>query len=49
MTHKKHLPTFNKIKDMLKEEGYLVDDKVQLSKDFGVPQNRERLWIFGKK
>ena len=46
MTHKKHLPTFNKIKDMLKEEGYLIDHKVLNSKDFGVPQNRERLWIF---
>jgi len=49
MTHKKHLPTFNKIKDMLKEEGYLVDHKVLNSKDFGVPQNRERLWIFAER
>ena len=49
MTHKKHLPTFNKIKDMLKEEGYLIDHKVLNSKDFGVPQNRERLWIFAER
>ena len=49
MTHKKHLPTFNKIKDMLKEEGYHVDHKVLNSKDFGVPQNRERLWIFAER
>lgn len=49
MTHKKHLPTFNKIKEMLKEEGYLIDHKVLNSKDFGVPQNRERLWIFAER
>lgn len=49
MTHKKHQPTFNKITEMLKDEGYHVDFKVLNSKDFGVPQNRERLWILAER
>lgn len=49
MTHKKHLPTFSKIRDLLKAEGYGVDFKVLNSLDFGIPQNRERLWIFAER
>lgn len=49
MTHKKHKPTFDKIKSMLEELNYKSDDKVLNSLDFGVPQNRERLWIFAER
>lgn len=40
-------PTFEKIIDLLKETGYDVRHTILNSKDYGVPQNRERLWIFG--
>ena len=49
MTHKKHQPTYDKIKSMLNELDYKIDDKVLNSLDFGVPQNRERLWIFAER
>jgi DNA (cytosine-5)-methyltransferase 1 len=43
--------TFKKIKDTLEEMDYIVFDKVLNAKDFGVPQNRERIYIicFNKK
>lgn len=43
--------TFKKIKDTLEEMDYTVFDKVLNAKDFGVPQNRERIYIicFNKK
>jgi DNA (cytosine-5)-methyltransferase 1 len=37
--------TFSIIKGALKEIGYTVYEKVLNSKDFGVPQNRERIYI----
>ncbi|MCL1900828.1 MAG: DNA cytosine methyltransferase [Firmicutes bacterium] len=37
--------TFNIITGTLKELGYTVYEKVLNSKDFGVPQNRERIYI----
>jgi len=37
--------TFEIIKGSLKELGYAVHDKVLNSRDFGVPQNRERIYI----
>lgn len=40
-------PTFDKIIDSLKDTGYDVRHAILNSKDYGVPQNRERLWIFG--
>lgn len=47
MTHRKHLPTLRKIISSLESLGYSVPDPVVLnSRDFGVPQNRERLWIY---
>jgi DNA (cytosine-5)-methyltransferase 1 len=49
MTYRKHQPTFNKILGMLADEGYAVDYRVLNSKNFGIPQNRERLWIFAEK
>ena len=44
---KKHKPTFDKILSELKRIGYDVRYEVLNSKDYGIPQNRERLWIFG--
>jgi DNA (cytosine-5)-methyltransferase 1 len=47
MTHRKHLPTLKKIISSLESLGYSVPDPIVLnSKDFGIPQNRERLWIY---
>jgi len=40
-------PTFHKILNELERIGYNVHFKVLNSKDYGIPQNRERLWIFG--
>lgn len=37
--------TFNIIKRTLEELGYTVHEKVLNSRDFGVPQNRERIYI----
>lgn len=41
--------TFNTLKDSLKEMGY-GDLKYALlnTKDYGIPQNRERIWMFAK-
>lgn len=49
LTAKKFEPTFNRIKDLFKELGY--GDMVYAvlnSKDYGIPQNRERLWMFAQ-
>jgi len=47
MTHKKHYPTLLKIISSLKSLGYSIPEPIILnSKDFGIPQNRERLWIY---
>lgn len=45
----KHRPTFEKIINELHRIGYDVRYAVLNSKDYGVPQTRERLWIFGYK
>ena len=46
---KKHRPTFDKIISELNRIGYKnVQYAILNSKDYGVPQNRERLWIFGQ-
>jgi DNA (cytosine-5)-methyltransferase 1 len=49
LTTKKHTHTLEKIINELERIGYKVDYKVLNSKDFGVPQNRERLWIVASK
>jgi DNA (cytosine-5)-methyltransferase 1 len=43
---KRHKPTIDKIVFELKKLGYNVYVELLNSKDFGVPQNRERVWIF---
>jgi DNA (cytosine-5)-methyltransferase 1 len=47
LTTKRHKETFEKIISELKRIGYDVHWKVLNTKDYGVPQNRERLWIYG--
>jgi DNA (cytosine-5)-methyltransferase 1 len=39
-------PTFEKILSELKKIGYNVEFSILNTKDYGIPQNRERLWIF---
>lgn len=39
--------TFKVVKNTLEEMGYKVFSKVLNAKDFGVPQNRERIYIIG--
>lgn len=47
LTSKKFIPTFTKMKDTFRELGYgELQYAVLNSKDYGVPQNRERLWMF---
>ena len=49
MLGKKHRPTFDKIISELNRIGYNnVQYAILNSKDYGIPQNRERLWIFGQ-
>lgn len=43
----KQKPTFEKILSELRRIKYDVRFAILNSKDYGVPQNRERLWIFG--
>lgn len=42
-----HGNTFRTIKSILEGLGYAVNAKVLAAKDFGVPQNRERIYIVG--
>lgn len=44
---KAHINSFNEIVDMFKECGYTVTYKVVNAKDYGVPQDRERVFIVG--
>lgn len=48
MTHQKHKPTLNKIIEELKNLGYQVFFQILNTKNYGIPQNRERLWIYGR-
>ncbi len=49
LTTKRHKETFEKILYELRRIGYSVHWKVLNSKEYGIPQNRERLWIYGYK
>ncbi len=46
LASKKHKPTFDKIVGEFENLGYKVFHKILNTKDYGIPQNRERLWIF---
>ncbi len=46
LTTKRHKETFAKIQDELKRLGYSVIWKLMNTKDYGIPQNRERVWIY---
>jgi len=46
LTTKRHKETFAKIQDELKRLGYSVEWKLMNTKDYGIPQNRERVWIY---
>lgn len=49
LTQRKFADYFDMIKSSLKELGYgNIAYAVLNSKDYGIPQNRERLWIFAK-
>jgi DNA (cytosine-5)-methyltransferase 1 len=48
LTHKKHKPTLERIISELEKLGYQVFKQVLNTKDYGVPQNRERLWIYAR-
>ena len=47
LTTGKLRPTFKKIMSELKRIGYDCQYRLLNSKDYGIPQNRLRLWIFG--
>jgi len=47
LTTKRHEKTLAKIKDELQRLGYQLDIKLLNTKDFGIPQNRLRVWIYG--
>ncbi|MGN0026856.1 MAG: DNA cytosine methyltransferase [Clostridium sp.] len=44
---KAHLDSFNEIINMFKEAGYTVSYKLVNAKNYGVPQDRERVFIVG--
>ena len=48
LTHSKHKPTLDKIVSELKSQNYQVFYEVLNTKNFGIPQNRERLWIYAR-
>lgn len=45
LTNKKHKATFDKILSELKRIGYNVNWKVLNSKNYGIPQSRDRVWF----
>ena len=46
LTTKRHEKTLSKIKSELELLGYNLDIKLLNSKDYGIPQNRVRVWIY---
>lgn len=49
LTTNSHRPTFEKILSELDRIGYNVQSNILNSRDYGIPQNRERVWIFGSR
>lgn len=49
LTQKKFAPTFAAMKEQLRELGYgEIAYAVLNSRDYGIPQNRERVWMFAR-
>lgn len=46
---KKHREEYNKIKQAFSRKGYVFVDKLVNSLEYGVPQERERIILFGVK
>lgn len=46
LTTNSHKATYEKILSELRRIGYNVQSKILNTKDYGIPQNRERVWIF---
>lgn len=49
LTFRNHKPTFEKMISELERLGYNVTYEILNTKNYGIPQNRERLWIFATK
>jgi len=49
LIHSRNLKSFEAIKEMFGKEGYTVDAKLLTASDFGVPQDRQRVFIIGYK
>ena len=47
LTTKRHEKTLATIKSELERLGYTLDIRLLNTKEFGIPQNRERVWIYG--
>lgn len=47
LIHSRNLKSFENIIEMFKEEGYVVSWKLLKASDYGVPQDRERVFIVG--
>lgn len=47
LTTKRHERTLAKIKTELQKIGYSLDIRILNTKDYGIPQNRVRVWIYG--
>lgn len=47
LTTKRFKETFKRIIEDLNDIGYSIEWKVMNTKDYGIPQNRERVWIYG--
>ncbi len=43
---KRHQETFQKIQEELKKLGYSIKWELLNTKDYGIPQNRQRVWIY---
>jgi DNA (cytosine-5)-methyltransferase 1 len=47
LIHSRNLKSFENILEMFKDEGYVVSWKLLKASDYGVPQDRERVFIVG--
>lgn len=47
LIHARNIDSFNRIIEMFKAEGYMVSWKLLKASDYGVPQDRERVFIVG--